>query len=370
MTTESPHVTIHIFGAAKGESIVLELPGGGWGVVDCYARSLNDPATNPTIVFLRERGVRELEFLCLTHPHDDHFRGMSQILEEFPVDYFWHFGAQSAAHFKQLVDYIRFEGESEGTEDARERGPEFQRIWSLVEQQRSAGTTRLKASSPMSLLYPVPGDLEAPFRIFGLAPSGNQASRYMRVYSTCFDESGRFKPKIAQVDHNVISVALLLVYGTTRIILGGDVKEEGWLDALEEVGGRELAAHLVKVSHHGSTNGYCDGLWQHFASTGSVGPHAIVTSYLAQGLPRRKALDQIRLHARSILLTCGTAIRSAELPTGIDPGVSRSRLALMSKMGELRNGSGHACGRWSLSFDDQGNCLSCEATAPACNLLE
>src|SRR5579872_584692 len=80
---------VHVINAGVGESIVIRMPGEGWGVVDCYSRCAADPDANPTVRFLRDRGVVRLEFLCLTHPHDDHYRGMSHLLELFNPRYFW-----------------------------------------------------------------------------------------------------------------------------------------------------------------------------------------------------------------------------------------------------------------------------------------
>lgn len=65
---------VHVLGAGRGESIVLRLPDGGWGVVDCCASSSSDESKNSTLEFLRSRNIKELEFLCLTHPHDDHYK--------------------------------------------------------------------------------------------------------------------------------------------------------------------------------------------------------------------------------------------------------------------------------------------------------
>ena len=131
MTTEPPLLTVHVLGAGKGESIVLRLPDGRWGVVDCYAGSVADPLTNPTLQFLSEQGATELEFLCLTHPHDDHFRGMSQLLETFPVRYFWHFNGLSGRDFFKLVEYLRDEAEGTGLATEVESAREFGRIFGL-----------------------------------------------------------------------------------------------------------------------------------------------------------------------------------------------------------------------------------------------
>jgi hypothetical protein len=369
MTTDPRRLSVHVLGAAKGESIVLQLPNGRWGVVDCYARSLNDPETNPTLMFLRESGVEKLEFLCLTHPHDDHYRGMSQVLGEFPVEYFWHFGAQSAAHFKQLVNYLRKEAIRTGDQEAMDNANEYTRIWLEVHSGHKAGKTRLKTSRPGMPLYPVPADPDASFQIVGLAPSDNQAQDYHQTFAICFDDQGRFRERLPQSHHNRISVGLRIKFGATRIILGGDVERPGWLDVMQEVRGEDLAAHLVKVSHHGSENGYCDGLWPCFSAQGK--PYAVITAYASQSLPRSRALELIGGHAQSILLTCGTVWKPSEWPKDIEAEVFKSRLALYHKMKQtLGDEATHECGRWSMIYDDQGQCLSRVAQPPAIDLSE
>src|SRR5262249_18417566 len=112
MTIEGSRIEVHVLGAARGESIILRLPHGGWGVVDCCAGSSTDPGQNDTLRFLREQGATELEFLALTHPHDDHYRGMSHLLEAFPVRFFWRSNGLSGSHLIRLIAYLRVEAES------------------------------------------------------------------------------------------------------------------------------------------------------------------------------------------------------------------------------------------------------------------
>ncbi len=100
---------IHLFGATKGESIVLRLPDGRWGVVDCYASSIDRPETNPAIRLLRERSVSELAFLCLTHAHDDHFSGMSHLIREFRPREFWSALPLDPEDFRLLQTYLKAE---------------------------------------------------------------------------------------------------------------------------------------------------------------------------------------------------------------------------------------------------------------------
>jgi beta-lactamase superfamily II metal-dependent hydrolase len=370
MTTEATRLEVHVLGAGKGESVILRLPNGGWGVVDCCASSSNDSQKNSTLRFLREHGATELEFLCLTHPHDDHYRGMSHLLDAFPVRYFWRFNGLSGQHFFSLINYLRDESDAIDQSDEIESGKEFERIFALIAGKKKGGDSlpRVKRSGPAIQLYPVPYDETASFRIIGLAPCGNQVEQYEQSLARCFNPDGTFRGKLPYSYHNLVSVALLVVFGETRVILGGDVERGGWIDVINEMGTAALAAHAVKVSHHGSPTGYCDDLWAYFSAKGK--PLAVVTAYASQDLPRKAALDHIRPHAREILTTCLTALKEDQLPAWTDPKMARLRLALKQKMGSLIHEISHQCGRCTLVFDDRGQCLEVRTIPPADRLSE
>ena len=81
---------INILGGGFGESIVLELPNGKVGVLDCFSARLKAATSkervesNPTLRFLvNELRAKSLAFLGFPHPHEDHGRGLSHLLEEF-----------------------------------------------------------------------------------------------------------------------------------------------------------------------------------------------------------------------------------------------------------------------------------------------
>jgi hypothetical protein len=75
--------------------------------------------------------------------------------------------------------------------------------------------------------------------------------------------------------------------------------------------------------------------------------------------------------AQSILLTCGTAWKPSEWPKGIEPGKFKSGLALYHKMKQpLDDEASRECGRWTLVFDDQGNCVGRTPHPPAIDMSE
>lgn len=69
---------VHVFGADQGESILIKFPNDEWGVVDCYAPS-KDVSSNQALSYLLGKQITQLHFVCLTHPHHDHYSGLAQI---------------------------------------------------------------------------------------------------------------------------------------------------------------------------------------------------------------------------------------------------------------------------------------------------
>src|SRR4051794_5398511 len=63
-TSNATRLEVHLLGGSMGESVVIKLPTNEWGVIDCYSCSLTDASLNPTVQFLRKRGVTSLLFVC------------------------------------------------------------------------------------------------------------------------------------------------------------------------------------------------------------------------------------------------------------------------------------------------------------------
>src|SRR5271157_2440811 len=121
MTTKNhDEFHIYLFGGAKGESIIINLPNGGWAVIDWYGRTSKNPRACSGLNLLTDHRVSTLEFVCLTHPHDDHYKGMSHLLREFHVKAFWSFGGFQPPDFRLLRTFFKGDAQSSGLKDARE----------------------------------------------------------------------------------------------------------------------------------------------------------------------------------------------------------------------------------------------------------
>lgn len=66
----------------QGDSIVLEwndLAVRKIAFIDC--NEIDNGQTNPSIEHLISSGIKEIEFILLSHPHTDHFSGMRKLIE-------------------------------------------------------------------------------------------------------------------------------------------------------------------------------------------------------------------------------------------------------------------------------------------------
>jgi beta-lactamase superfamily II metal-dependent hydrolase len=368
---KAPALEIHVLGGSKGESVVLKLPDGQWGVVDCYSESVSNADANPTIRFLRSRNVTSLLFVSLTHPHDDHFLGMVRLIEEFRPREFWRFGCLSHEHIKKSLQYYELEALNGGVDESSRSNQELLDLFGLAfrgAKQRTMSVFR--AHSRMTMVYPDSAQA-VPFRIECLSPTGRQIELYERAILECVGPDGQKARTLYHSQHNDISVVLQIVYGDTRIILGGDLESEGWTEVIREAGPDTLSASAVKVSHHGSENGYCDTLWSCFAATGK--PIAVVAPAHRYKLPKRPALMHISENARAIYATCmprseWNSPRAGD-GAGIAAGTSiESRIAIRETFSTIASLPMSETGRCSFTFDSVGN-VDVELDAPAVSLM-
>lgn len=240
---------IHVLNVAHGDSIILELPDNNWGVVDCFKTSAEiEP---PALSFLKARNVKKLKFVCLTHPHKDHFHGMLEILKYFTsdgrqIEEFWDFGPTrqlmrvflkrcgSEKEFKELDDLYNF----------------------LEKEVQKNKMEPVEAKARVKCLEL--GEV----KISSLAPLGRDTWRYVKSWA-----------KDTTIDENLLSVVLLITCGQTNAIFGSDTKSwEGVLNLWRKECGttkrKKRAFHFVKVSHHGSRHGNHKGLWDSFTIKG------------------------------------------------------------------------------------------------------
>ncbi|MEW6193096.1 MAG: DNA internalization-related competence protein ComEC/Rec2 [Bacillota bacterium] len=187
----------------QGDSALIRTPGGGTLLVDAggwpgeLAGELVDGAGMRVVRYLRREGVRRLDVLVLTHPHEDHCGGARAIVERIPV---------------RLVVVPPLEP---GVDDAFDRLLAFLREKGVPVSTAKAGDSiRLDPAVRIAVLAPFP-------------PLGRDPAAF-----------------------NDASLVLQASYKGKRFLFAGDVEEEGQHRLLQY--GAELRSDVLKVPHHGS----------------------------------------------------------------------------------------------------------------------
>ncbi|PJB32010.1 MAG: hypothetical protein CO109_06965 [Deltaproteobacteria bacterium CG_4_9_14_3_um_filter_65_9] len=73
----------------KGASHVVSFPGGVHMLIDGGSALRGNSGERVVLPFLRSRGIRRIDVLALTHPHEDHYGGAAAVLAAMPVGEIW-----------------------------------------------------------------------------------------------------------------------------------------------------------------------------------------------------------------------------------------------------------------------------------------
>ncbi len=237
-------------------------------------------------------GVQRLDLVCLTHPHEDHFAGLAQVMQYFTsegrtVGTFCDSGVEP----KQIATLMR-----------RRHSPssvvtEFERLYRFVYNLMDAGRIRyFMANENSSPLIEV-GDR---IRLVPVGPRPDVLSRAIRDVVS----AGRMRK-----DLNRISVVLALsVQGensTFDALLAADTDSEGCNSALKrfaEVTRGDGRLDVVKVSHHGSADSHFRSrICGHRKSLGAT--PAVISAASFDVLPDREVLADFLRCGWTVLLT-------------------------------------------------------------------
>ena len=353
LKNNSDTIEIHFFGSVEGESIVIRMPQDNYGVIDCFNKSFPSKDGNETLNFLKSRNVKSLEFLAITHFHYDHVMGISQLIEHFQeIKYIWRPAAMNGAQLRSLVSSEELVARIHGSTKASRLAAELRKIFSLIGERVRSEKTMLDHAKLSLPLYPKKAGKNdnTDVTITCIAPSSSEINAFEKCLANCFDSEQKMLQKIPSELHNRTSLGLLIKSKNTRLILGGDVEKANWKEAHKEYKD-DMDVDFVKISHHGSRNGYCVGLWEAFSKSSK--PTSVFSVYSSRKLPKQVALDHIRDYTSGIFTPSKSALAEITPPLkGLE-----SLWALRAKM-DVKAKRDVKTYRVSFTFDNDGQLVS------------
>jgi len=149
--------------------------------------------------FLWERRILQVDYLVLSHPQPDHYKGFTFIARHFRPREFWHNGMTSPSlTYGQLLEAVRGNG--------------------IKEVRVEDGFTRTIEGVQVKIIHPAEGWMGEKIQKRGL------------------------------VNNN--AVVLMLSFGDHRLLFTGDIEKKAEARLVEA--GKRLRAQVIKVPHHGS----------------------------------------------------------------------------------------------------------------------
>jgi len=232
----------------QGDAALVEGPRGFVALVDGGGRYDDSFDTGARIVepVLRARGITKLDLVVLSHPHPDHMNGLLRILKRFPVGALWTNGDDG-------------------------NNPVYRTLLALAHEHH--------VHTPLPTEFSRDG--------LTVSPLGPRQDGRIGV-----------PPGLGTND---ASLVVRLTYAGQRILLPGDIGEEGEAELLDGGNaGTDLGCEVLKMPHHGSRHASGE------AFLDAVSPRLAVASagkYNRFGLPNPVALDRYARRGIPVLRT-------------------------------------------------------------------
>ncbi|MCP4110599.1 MAG: hypothetical protein GY749_34595, partial [Desulfobacteraceae bacterium] len=239
----------------------------------------------------------ELAFVILTHPHEDHYKGLDTIIKRYPgkVKRMCWYSGDGIRELKHYICQQKVAG--------RNVLPGFAEIIKTMQDAVKTGT-QIRRLSELTLIA------ESPCAsLIALSPSATNIKMYVKRLFKAIPQTGKPVLPMNDNEHNLISTALFLKYGNVQAIFGSDLETTndrsggGWNAIIYNDDMPDLWATFVKVPHHGSMTGYCDKAWDEHCKNNK--PVSVITPFVKGNiyLPDENLIKLLKSKVDKLYLT-------------------------------------------------------------------
>lgn len=258
-----------VFGPGYGECVVVHVGGGSWVVVDSC---MDGEGRVSALSYFRDIGVdfsSDVALVVATHWHDDHVRGISQLVESCPNAVFSCASILCDEEFFAITDALGQRNLSVSGSGTRE----LHRVFEALAARPGRSGRVVYAFAGRSILN------RQNCKVLALSPFDPQFTQFLlrlREMVPGPEQPGgssySFRP-------NDVAVALRIEAGGVVALLGADLEKKGWIAIAESGGiGTPLIrkASAFKIPHHGSESADDPVIWSDLLE---ADPFAVVSPW-------------------------------------------------------------------------------------------
>lgn len=270
---------LYFFNVGHGDSIAIRFPKDKWGVIDCnYDASITQPQV---LTFLQNKNVENLEFLCITHPHEDHYSGCEKIVDKINIENLFLSGM-----FHEQEEFLN---DSLGYA-----------INAFCDKYNYRKLYKRK--------------IDFPLRTKSIKISGVKIE-FLNPKAGISDFLRLDKLRKNDLAYNNVSIVFLLKYKNIKILLNSDSTKECWNEILEQYTD-DLSSDIIKISHHGSRTDNTDDIMNNIIKNKAVAIISTDGGKRYKSLPSQEVIKFLRENLNSkVLLT--SSLNNTETSTNV-----------------------------------------------------
>jgi len=335
---ENDEVEISVFGPGYGECILVHIGCQEWIIID----SCIDPVTKSpaALQYLRHIGVspENVELIVATHWHDDHIRGMSEIVNAYGNAEFVFSDALQTNEFVALAAYF-------GSDIRLKSGSGAQEIVSILRFLGGKNQTPKPAIAERMLWKNNDRNPDCRCEVISLSPSDHSILLSNNQIARLMPEVDTEKRRLLSITPNHAAVVLWIRINDINVLLGSDLeitaeKKCGWIAVLDSKIRPEGKADVFKVPHHGSESSDHPRIWAEMVSDDAV----IVVTPFRSGktrLPKETDIQRICNQRTECFITAIERDKKVKTDRKIDKiinksGGIKSRKPVNSGFGQVR----------------------------------
>ena len=348
-------VEVTLFGPGYGECMLIHFGANRWCIIDsCINPETNEPAA---LEYLQAIGVdpkEAVELIIASHWHDDHIRGLAQVVKACPDATFC---SSSVLAEEEFLAYI-LPFEQYNPIRAGSGVKEWVKILKMLDSRS------LKKASVDRRIHRIDASESGHGKaceVWTLSPSDKMHELFLNTLADNMPQIRETKCKARAIKPNHNCVVTWISIGDISILLGGDLEETsdsqtGWSAIVESTGRPQEKAMIIKIPHHGSNNAHNDDVWESMLVDE---PYAILTPFNKSKLPKQS--DVARIIDRTNNAFSTSKVTTGKSKTNRSSAVERtiretvgSIRRIEPKIGMVRlRSSAEATGPWSVSLKNE-----------------